>query len=393
MEKINILLSCKVMPYYRIGVFSELSKDNNNLKFYFFGDTKIQGGIKQIPFEYSYEKHPFFVRWVRTRNYFHKPERLLWQTGIIKQIFKSKFQVFIFEGAIMNYPVWLYAFLCKIIGKKVLFWTHGNRGIDRGVKKILRKILFKYLGDGLLLYGNLQRMNMIKDGYDINSLHVIYNSLLSSVQLKTAEKFKKSDILIKKKSYFKNYNDFTMLFIGRLVKQKEVINILQTQNILKTKYNVYTNVIFIGEGPERKNLENFINLNDLTNQVYFAGPLYDEIDIAPLFLMSNLMISPGNVGLNCIHSLAYGVPVLTHNNFKFQNPEVESIVEGETGYFYNYNDKSSMTNKVLEIIGDQKNKSFSDKCINIINNKYNEAFHAKKIRESIIKTVKKQNIK
>ena len=180
-----------------------------------------------------------------------------------------------------------------------------------------------------------------------------------------------------------------MLFIGRLVKHKKIINILDVLNDLKLKYNVFVNVIFIGEGPERKNLESFINSNDLINQVYFAGPLYNEIEIAPLFLMSNLMISPGNVGLNCIHSLAYGVPVLTHNNFKFQNPEVESIVEGETGYFYNYNDKSSMTNKVLEIIKDQKNKSFSEKCINIINNKYNEVFHAKKIRESIIKTVKK----
>jgi glycosyltransferase involved in cell wall biosynthesis len=389
MKKINVLSACKLMPYYRIGVFSELSKNNSKLKFYFYGDTKSQGGIKQIPFEHSDEKHPFFIRWVRTKNYFHKPERLLWQTGIIEEIFKSKFQVFIFEGAIMNYPVWLYAFLFKIFVKKILFWTHGNRGIDKGIKKILRKILFKYLSDGLLLYGNLQRNNMIKDGYEENSLHVIYNSLLSNVQLRTIEKFNKSEILIKKKSLFKNYKDFTMLFIGRLVKHKKIINILDVLNDLKLKYNVFVNVIFIGEGPERKNLESFINSNDLINQVYFAGPLYNEIEIAPLFLMSNLMISPGNVGLNCIHSLAYGVPVLTHNNFKFQNPEVESIVEGETGYFYNYNDKSSMTNKVLEIIKDQKNKSFSEKCINIINNKYNEVFHAKKIRESIIKTVKK----
>ena len=90
MKKINVLSACKLMPYYRIGVFSELSKNNSKLKFYFYGDTKSQGGIKQIPFEHSDEKHPFFIRWVRTKNYFHKPERLLWQTGIIEEIFNKK---------------------------------------------------------------------------------------------------------------------------------------------------------------------------------------------------------------------------------------------------------------------------------------------------------------
>ena len=44
-------------------------------------------------------------------------------------------------------------------------------------------------------------------------------------------------------------------------------------------------------------------------------------------------VSPGNVGLTAIHSLSYGTPVLTHNNFNNQMPEVESIQPGFNGYF------------------------------------------------------------
>ena len=165
------------MAYYRLGIFKKLSAVNDKFEFSFFGDTKEQGGIKQIPYSYASEKLNENIRWIKTSNYFYKPEKLLWQTGIIKEIFKSKYKVFVFEGAIAHIPVWLYAFLCKLRGKKVIYWTHGNRGLDKGIKKFLRKILFKKLGDALFLYGNHQRDNMIKDGYNPDRLFVIYNSI------------------------------------------------------------------------------------------------------------------------------------------------------------------------------------------------------------------------
>ena len=40
-----------------------------------------------------------------------------------------------------------------------------------------------------------------------------------------------------------------------------------------------------------------------------------------------MCVSPGNVGLTAIHSLTYGTPVLTHDNFNFQMPEAEAIEE------------------------------------------------------------------
>jgi 1,2-diacylglycerol 3-alpha-glucosyltransferase len=139
MENVKIAMVSKLMPYYRLGVFQKLTALNNGFEFTFFGDTKEQGGIKQIPFIYANTQNDENIRWIKTSNYFYKPERLLWQTGIIKEIFKSDFKFFVFEGAIAHYPIWLFAFLCKIRGKKVLFWTHGNRGLDRGIKKFLEK--------------------------------------------------------------------------------------------------------------------------------------------------------------------------------------------------------------------------------------------------------------
>ena len=77
---------------------------------------------------------------LKTKNYFYKPELLLWQTGIISKILFSKYKIFVFEGAVSHIPIWLFAFLCKIFNKKVLFWTHGFRGHDKGFKKLIQVI-------------------------------------------------------------------------------------------------------------------------------------------------------------------------------------------------------------------------------------------------------------
>ena len=373
MKKNYIAMICKLMPFYRIGVFQCLSAVDGNYEFSFFGDTEEQGGIKQIPYSYASAKGEERIRWVKTKNFFYKPERLLWQTGVIKEIFKSKFKVFVFEGAIAHYPIWLYALLCKIRGKKVVYWTHGNRGLDKGVKKLLRVVLFKWLGDGLFLYGHFQRDLMIKDGYDPNKLHVIYNSLRPKKQFEILESIESNenddDVQI-----FKNPENFTVVFIGRLVSSKGVLDILKIVTELK-KTMIDINCIFIGKGPEKEKMISYCDDFKIKDQVYFAGELYEEKHIASYFNMADLMISPGNVGLNCIHSLAYGVPVLTHDNFKYQNPEVEAITDGKTGVFYKYEDFDDMVLKLKQWMKNKPAAKIVKKnCQDIIKEKYNPTY-------------------
>ena len=349
MRIVNVAMVCKLMPYYRLGIFQKLTALNGDIKFVFFGDTRQQGGIKQIPFSYANGVIGKKIRWVKTKNYFYKTERLLWQTGIIKEIFRKKYKVFVFEGAIAHFPIWLYALLCKLSNKKVLFWTHGNRGLDSGIKRVLRIILFKWLGDALLLYGNNQRLIMIKDGYNPKRLFVVYNSLQAEKQFKTLECLDLNKTQKLKNKLFIFPNHFTMIFIGRLVKSKKVndiLKVIQNLNFL----NIRTNCIFIGDGPEKVSMLDNCNEYGIKEQVHFAGPIYSENQIAQYFAMSDIMISPGNVGLNCLHSMAYGVPVITHNELKFQNPEVEAIVKNCTGTFFEYYDLKSLTDSIINWI-------------------------------------------
>jgi glycosyltransferase involved in cell wall biosynthesis len=48
-------------------------------------------------------------------------------------------------------------------------------------------------------------------------------------------------------------------------------------------------------------------------------------------MASDLTVCPGFIGLTAIHSMAYGVPVITNRRSSEEAPEVESIVPGRTG--------------------------------------------------------------
>lgn len=374
----KVALVCKLMPHYRLGVFHELSKPNEKFYFTCFGDTKKQGGIEIIPWSLANRVDLGGVNWIRTSNYFYYPERLLWQTGIVRRILFSDYKYFIFEGAIAHFPTWLFAFLCRVSGKKALFWTHGFKGTDRGIKKIIRTIYFK-LAHGLLLYGNYSKKIMAESGFDKERLFVIYNSLNLNKQLET---FKKSDRSIsssEKIRIFSQPNALTLIFIGRLVQSKNIRFIVQAVKDLVST-NTPINAILIGTGPEEDFIKEFILKNQLENNIHLPGAIYDEETICKYFMMSDLLISPGGVGLNCMHSLAYGVPVLTHNEFTEQSPEVEAIVPQKTGDFFKYNDYDDMLEKVRSWnnFGISKEDVIKN-CHNMLKEKFTPEVHAQNI--------------
>jgi glycosyltransferase involved in cell wall biosynthesis len=379
-----VALVNKLMPLYRRPVFHELSRQTGIYRFTCFGDTKKQGGIECIQWDAAGDIENGGINWVKTSNYFYLPERLLWQTGIINKILFSKYKYFVFEGGVMHLPTWLFAVLCRIIGKKVIFWTHGFKGLDKGLKKIIRSVYFR-LAHGILLYGDYSKKLMIESGFNPKRLFVVYNSLDAKEQFKLARGLTPSLTLQKKAHLFKNHFLFTVIFIGRLVKAKNINFLLNAVNDFAIERKPI-NCIIIGDGPEMESIHNFISANNLSNHIFLAGKTYAEATISEYFAMSDLLVSPGNVGLNCIHSLGYGVPVLTHDNLQFHGPEVEAIIPFKTGLLFKFNDYNDFRNKIKEWrCKNEKREVIKINCQRIIFSRYNPENHAKRIIDAIDK--------
>jgi len=100
-----------------------------------------------------------------------------------------------------------------------------------------------------------------------------------------------------------------LLFSGRLYAEKKVDFLLRAFAILKQTFPRVA-LLIIGDGEERAELEKLAKHLDL-NDVHFLGERVDPRETAAYFLLADLMVIPGLVGLAIVHGFAFGLPVIT----------------------------------------------------------------------------------
>ena len=262
-----------------------------------------------------------------------------WVKGLLSLMRHKEYNHFLMMGHSRNLSTLVFLLLKKIFypNKKAYLWTHGFYGKESGIEKPIKKLLLKS-ADGLFLYGNYARDLMLKMGFAPDKMHVIHNSLNYDAQLKLRQEIIPSTLY---QDYFGNSNP-VIIFIGRLNPIKKLDMIIESLHQLNLKGEKY-NLVFVGDGPVKEDLLLLVSNYNLRDQVWFYGACYDEKVNAELVTNADLCIAPGNVGLTAMHSLMFGCPVITHDNFSLQMPEFESIYEGETGSFYKYGSQKSLT--------------------------------------------------
>ncbi|WP_026810763.1 glycosyltransferase [Arenibacter latericius] len=376
----NIYIITNIASHYRSSLWEKLL-NNRKYNFNFFFGKDLVFGIKEINFN---DKNIKFRQSQihKLTNVYFKDKIIIWQKGIIKKCLTSQVDTAIILGDSWIISNWIIAIILRLKGVKVIFWSHGIYGNEPKIKKWIR-ILFYKLAHEHLLYERRGKRQMVINGFKECKLHVIFNSLNYEANLmyrKAAEKFSKTEIY----PFFPTPELPTIIFIGRLTEVKKLNYLIEAVNQLNIqKYLV--NLLIIGEGGQRKKLIGLAKEYGIDNQCHFYGPCYSEKILSSLISTADLCVSPGNVGLTGIHSMSYGTPVLTHNNFINQMPEVEAIIEGKNGCFFSENDISSMVSQLINWLFYNKltRDEIRSNCYNIIDNYYNPNYQVKVI-ENII---------
>lgn len=311
-------------PHYRAPVFEALSR-SVRYDFSFYYDPS---GIDETIATGEAAVNHYQLNVISWRG-------LLWQRGALSLACCSKLDGYIFLGNPFIISTWIAAILVRLRGKPVLFWTHGWLRQEVGIKAWIRRRFYK-LADGLLVYGARARALGEAMGFDPASIHVINNSLDYSAQRHARERVLKEGILgrngLPRKPFF--------LVVSRLVKSVSLDIAVEAMAQMSTEVAL----VVVGDGPERDNLETMAEA--LGIDVFFTGAIYDEDRLARFFMGSHAVVSPGKVGLLAMHALAYGTPVITHNDFDRQMPEVEAIEPGTSGAFFRYGDSADLAEKM-----------------------------------------------
>lgn len=326
MEK-KLCLIFNIASHYRESIYNKM--ENTFPCDWYFGsndtDIKVMDTSK-------------FRHVVTLRNKQIGKSRFSYREGVTSLISRGEYNTFLLTGETFNLSIWLFLMKAKLFyrKKKVFIWTHGWYGKESFIERALKKIYYK-LTDGIFLYGYYAKNLMIKEGFSEKKLFVIHNSLQYEKHLKIRESLSDTGVF---RQHFNN-NNKNIIFIGRLTKVKKLDYLISALEILRNQ-GMFFNLTFVGDGAERKRLQQIVYLKGLADSVWFYGACYDDKLNAELIYNADLCVSPGNVGLTAIHAMTFGTPVLTHDNFPMQMPEFETITRSATGDFFEQNNIDSL---------------------------------------------------
>jgi len=343
-NRIRVLGVLNLLPTYRKAIINNLLNDTDIDYTFFFGKNSNIPSLSTLNIS-SFAGRSVYTKLFTVNNHW-LGQAFLWQEKVCRPSFYSGYDVVIHTGSMYQISTWVALLIGRALGKRQLLWTHGLSNKEDNIKGVVRRLFYR-LSDGLLLYGHKAKDLLIDYGFDPDSLYVIYNSLDYNAQRKHREAVTAHEINLLKERYYSRPQLPLLVYIGRLTAEKNPL-LLADLLLEMQKRGQPVNLLVIGDGPERSLLENKISDHNLNNCLYVYGPCHDEAQLAPMLCAADLAIMPGYVGLSAMHYLAYGLPVLTSNDIENQKPEIEAIVEGVTGDYYEHCNVISFGDKVSE---------------------------------------------
>lgn len=367
--KVAIVYHC--IAHYREPVFHELCSTKENIEYTIFsGEADCIPALKTVDVAKSrlpVEKGG--LRWNIVKNHWFK-KKILWQEDIVNLGVSSDFDVIIYLGVAYHISTWVSCVLARLTGKKVYMWSHGFLRKEVGFKGMIRSAFYR-LANGMLLYHHRARELLIDRGFSPEKLDVLYNSLDVAMQRKVRSNIQEDELVSLRNKMFNEPSKPILLWIGRLTPQKKLSMIIKAMDELKSR-DFHTNLLLVGDGPERESLSEEVAELNLGSNVCFYGASHKEEELGPLISVSDICVAPGEVGLTCMHSLVYGTPVITHNKPDFQMPEYEAIRSGVSGEFFEYDDVIDLADTIEGWLNQKKSREeIRRACYGVIDEFYN----------------------
>lgn len=171
-------------------------------------------------------------------------------------------------------------------------------------------------------------------------IHVIPNFIKTKKELEP--------INLNNRRRFANDDEKILCHISNFRKVKRVEDVLKMFALVAKE--IPSKILFVGDGPERNNLERMTRDLGLCKQVVFVGKVRDTkhvLEIADLFILPSKTES---FGLAALEAMACGVPVISSNTGGI--PEVNR--HGETGFLSDVGDFEDMAKNAIHLLEDEK---------------------------------------
>jgi glycosyltransferase involved in cell wall biosynthesis len=163
-------------------------------------------------------------------------------------------------------------------------------------------------------------------------------------------------------------NPFRIIHIGRLVKWKKVNLLIKA--FLKVKEKIpAAELIIIGTGPEKENLEQLTKELNLQDSISFMGGIYSNNILGQYLLSSSIYVLAGMGGLSINEAMCFGKPVICS---VCDGTEKHLVFDEYNGKYFVEDSEIDLADKIIYLLSDpQKIKTMGENSLKIIREKIN----------------------
>jgi glycosyltransferase involved in cell wall biosynthesis len=323
----------RILAPYRFPLFQALARRQGIDLTLVYGQPSPFSALKSV-------EPPEEAGCFRLHNrYWGKKERLVWSSGLLKFLWKQRFEVTIAEfnpRIVSNVVACLLTYFSR---NRFVWWGHGlsPESLDSNWITSIRLKLIQ-LSDGIVLYEESMAKHLTDLGVPPERIYVARNTIDTAA----IERLRNDD--------FPGNRD-RILYVGRLVPGKKLDLLIQAFGIARSDVRNDLRLTIVGDGPERDNLSQEVDRLNLSDRVELLPGTYDEEMLSGYFNGSMISVTPGYVGLSVIHCLAYGLPVITAIG-EPHSPEFAALEHGRNSEIVSKDSPGELAKSMTNILND-----------------------------------------
>lgn len=281
------------------------------------------------------------------KNRFFLGNRFLWQSGLLKHGMQSGIMVLSLNPRVISN--WILLILRKLFNKPTLVWGHAWPKNGQTANSDKLRHIMRLLSDEIIVYTHRQKEEL-QLRMPHKKIHVAPNALYSIKEMNASCVEQPRDII----------------FVSRMVENKKADLLYESFKSSIHKLPIETNLVLIGEGPERQFLIDKCKNDGLEGRVIIPGSVTDIEKLHDYYKSCLISVSPGRVGLSLTQSLGFGVPMIIAKE-ELHGPEIESAQQNLRTWWFKEDSVGDLSNKILTCFKQEKaileNRGFiSDFC-------------------------------
>ncbi len=258
-----------------------------------------------------------------------------WQPGVLATRV-GRGDVVVLSGAPRNVSNMLMLVWARVRGARTVWWGQYWSSTSRTHRFLLRLLLMK-LSHAVLFYTD-DEVDAYREGlgrHDRRPMDALNNGI------------NVAPILAVRAPYTPGARARSLLFIGRLTKKAELGTLLDA---LARPELADVRLEIVGDGEEAAALKEQARRLGLEGRIAWHGGMTDEPAIAAVANRCRLFVYPGGVGLSLLHAMAYGLPVVVHDQRWQHMPEIAAFHRASCGLSFQRDNPVALAGAIAEAL-------------------------------------------